>query len=466
MPDRRPCSQRAADNVQPSPCQSGAVLRIAVVGSGPAGIYTTEALLRAGSTVDVFDRLPCPFGLVRYGVAPDHPKIRSITATLSQVMDHPAVRFLGNVEIGSAITLEELDDHYDAVVVACGAATDRRLGVPGEDLPGSVSATDFVAWYNGHPDAPPDAFSLDARSVMVIGNGNVALDVARLMCRPPADLARTDVAGHVLAAFERSAVREVHLVGRRGPAQARFTPKELRELGETVDADVVVDLAELELDEVSRRLLESSPAARRNLEVLTDWAQRPPPGRLRRLYVRFGWLPVQVQGADSVTGVRLERARLDATGTAVGTGDYQDVEAQLVVRSVGYHGVPLPGLPFDRRTGVVPNADGRVLDGGAPVPRRYVAGWIKRGPTGVIGTNRRDGTQTAACVLADAAELTTGGQRGGSDVVELLRSRGVQVVTWDSWTAIGLAEAALGQLRGRESIRIADRRSLLAAAGL
>lgn len=441
------------------------MLRVAIVGSGPAGVYAAEALTRRGNvTVDVFDRLPSPFGLVRYGVAPDHPKIRSISAALTGVLEHPDVRFLGNVDVGVDLSLNELHNYYDAILVASGAAVDRRLGVPGEDLPGSFSATDFVAWYNGHPDAPIDAFTVDARSVAVVGMGNVAVDVVRLLAKTADDLRSTDMPDHVLEVLDRSHVTDIHMVGRRGPAQAKFTTRELRELGEIANADVLVNEAELELDPVSEQLLATQPAARRNLEVLRDWAARRPSGRPRRLHLRFWLRPVEVLGDERVTGLRVESTELDESGNAVGTGRLSTIDAQMVLRSVGYRGLPLPGLPFDERTGTVPNDAGRVLGPGGPEPGLYVAGWIKRGPTGVIGTNKHDARETVASMLEDVPNLPMAAERDPDAVVRFLADRGVVAVNWDGWLAIELAEIELGQQRGSARARIVQREALLRAA--
>ncbi len=441
------------------------MLRVAIVGSGPAGVYAVEALTRRGdATVDVFDRLPSPFGLVRYGVAPDHPKIRSISAALTGVLEHPDVRFLGNVDVGADITLAELRTYYDAILVASGAAVDRRLGVPGEDLPGSFSATDFVAWYNGHPDAPIDAFTVDARSVAVVGMGNVAVDVVRLLAKTADDLRSTDMPDHVLDVLDRSHVTDIHMVGRRGPVQAKFTTRELRELGEIANADVLVDAADLELDPVSEQLLATQPAARRNLEVLRGWAERRPSGRPRRLHLRFWLRPVEVLGNERVTGLRVESTQLDESGNAVGTGAMSTIDAQMVLRSVGYRGLPIPGLPFDERTGTVPNDAGRVLGPGGPEPGLYVAGWIKRGPTGVIGTNKHDARETVASMLEDVPNVPLAPERDPDAVVRFLADRGVVAVDWNGWLAIELAEIELGQQRGSARARIVQREALLRAA--
>jgi ferredoxin--NADP+ reductase len=442
------------------------MLRVAVVGAGPAGVYTAEALTRyAGDVlVDVIDGLPSPYGLVRYGVAPDHPLTQSIANALAGVLQQPGVRFLGNVRVGDDVTLDELHDHYDAVVVATGAAVDRKLGVPGEDLPGSVSATDLVAWYGGHPDTPPDRFRLDARTVAVVGAGNVAGDVARMLARTPEELRATDAPDHVLAAFAASQVQDVHLLARRGPAQAKFTTRELRELGDLAEADVLVDPADLELDEVSTAALTGSPAARRNLDVLRGWAARPPDGRPRRVHLHFFARPVALLGDDRVSGLRVERTRFTDDGALVGTGEERDLPVDQVVRAVGYRSLPLPGLPFDAAAGVVPHEAGRVHRDGVQVPGTYVAGWAKRGPTGVIGTNKHDARETVRTMLDDLQALPPAPVREPDALLARLRDRGVQVVTWDGWTAIERAEAARGQEQGRERAKIHDRAELLRIA--
>ena len=441
------------------------MLRVAVVGSGPAGVYAAAALVAHGEVeVDVLDRLPSPFGLVRYGVAPDHPKIQSISRALAKVLENPAVRFLGNVEVGSQVSLLDLHRHYDALLFAHGASVDRRLGIPGEDLPGSVSATEFVSWYCGHPDVDPDRFSLQARSVAVVGMGNVALDVTRLLAKAADELHTTDLPEHVLDALHASRVQDVHLVGRRGPLQARFTTKELREIGEIADADVLVDPRELEITAAGERLVETEPVLRRNLEVLRSWAGRAPEGRPRTVRLHFLRRPVEVLGEDRVAGLLLERTVVDDEGRATGTGEMSVLDAELVLRSVGYRGVPVPGLPFDETAGVVPNAAGRVLRAGEVVPAEYVAGWIKRGPTGVIGTNKSDAQESVAALLEDAPALLRAPVRDPDAVLALFTERGVDVVTWQGWQAIELAEARLGRELGRERSRIVSRADLLRAA--
>jgi ferredoxin--NADP+ reductase len=441
------------------------LLRVGIVGSGPSGVYAADALTKSGEVeVDVLDRLPCPFGLVRYGVAPDHEKIRSIAATLRQVLIRPGVRFLGNVEVGRAISTAELHRFYDAVIYAHGAAVDRRLGVPGEDLPGSMSATDFVAWYCGHPDARPDMIDLSARSVVVIGVGNVAVDVVRILAKSADDLRHTDVPDQVLEALANSSVEDIYLVGRRGPAQAKFTTKELRELGELANADVILPPEDLAVDEASEETVESNATVRRNLEVLKEWSTRKPAARPRRIHVRFLLRPVELVGQSAVQAVRFQPTRLDGTGNVVDEGDPVQIDAQLVLRSVGYRGVSIEGVPFDERSGTIPNQAGRVLRDGEPVPGVYVTGWIKRGPTGVVGTNKSDAAETVASLLADAGSLPPAEQRDPDAIVSLLRERGSEVVTWDGWTAIEAAEEALGAGRGCPRVKLSTLEQLLEAA--
>jgi ferredoxin--NADP+ reductase len=457
-------------------------LQVAVVGSGPAGIYTAEALIKqsakldppAAVQVDVLDRLPTPYGLVRYGVAPDHPSIRSIADYLRNVLEHDDVQFLGGVHLGEDVTREDLLASYDAVVYATGAMRDRRMGIPGEDLPGSYAATDFVNWYCGHPDSDAGAFTLDAESVAVVGVGNVAVDVARILVRDPAELRRTDVPQAVLEALEASKVREVHVIGRRGPAQAKFTTKELRELGELSGVDIVVHPDEIDLGAFdptgqSAELAGSDRRVRGNLAVIQDWAGRPPEGAgaERKLTVRFWLRPVGIEGTERVSGLTVERTRLDEQGKFTGTGEFETIPAQLVFRSVGYQSVPLAGVPFDERSYTVPNADGRVIGpDGAPLPGEYVAGWLKRGPTGVVGTNKSDAAATVRSLLADLAAPSAGGsaaarRRSRDEFVAQLAGRGVRPVSYADWLRVEQAEAELGVSLGRgERVKIGDRAAI------
>jgi ferredoxin--NADP+ reductase len=445
------------------------VLRVAVVGSGPSGLYAADALAGQDAVpvqVDVLERLPCPFGLVRYGVAPDHLSIRSVRGTLEKVLARDGVRFLGNVEVGRDVTVAELHDYYDAVVFSYGAASDRHLGIPGEDLPGSVAATDLVAWYTGHPEAARAELEHEvaaAESVVVVGVGNVAMDVVRVLAKTRAELEHTDMPEHVLDVLDGSSIREIHLLGRRGPAQAAFTTKELRELGELADADVIVDPADVELAEASAAAAAADKVLARNVEVVREWSTRVATGKPRRIYVRFLTRPVELLGDDHVAGVVVERTRLDADGRAHGTGQTSTIPAQLVVRSVGYRGLPLDGVPFDADRNVVPSVEGRVVRDGAVVPGEYVAGWIKRGPTGIIGTNKKDAGASVASLLADAPTLPRAPHREAADIDGLLASRGIAVVDADGWRRIDAAEVALGGSRGRDRTTLHDRDEMLAA---
>ncbi|MEV8086825.1 NADP oxidoreductase [Streptomyces nigra] len=442
------------------------MLRIAVVGSGPSGCYTAQGLVQQhpGALVDVLDRLPCPYGLVRYGVAPDHEKIKSLQNTLRTVLEHERVRFLGGVPVGpDGVPAARLRELYHAVVYCVGAAADRRLGIAGEDLPGSWSATEFVSWYSAHPDAAADGFLTGVRSAVVIGVGNVAVDVTRMLARGVAELSPTDIPHAALTALAASRVSEISMVGRRGPSQARFTTKELRELGALPDTEVVVDGRELAMDPACAEPAALPAPQRRNVEVLHTWAEAPARAARHRIRLRFFLRPVELLPADGRVGaVRFERTTPDGRGGVTGTGRFEDVEAQLVLRSVGYRGVPLEGLPFDPATGTVPHRDGRVLRDGAVAPGEYVAGWIKRGPTGVIGTNRPCAKETVASLLADAAALE--GKSVPEEPVTALRAAGIEPVRWQGWCAIERAEAELGASLGRGTVKLPDWQSLMRAA--
>ncbi|MFE2041883.1 FAD-dependent oxidoreductase [Streptomyces sp. NPDC059477] len=445
------------------------MLRVAVVGSGPSGVYTAQNLVQLDPEVhvDVIDRLPCPYGLVRYGVAPDHEKIKSLQNNLRAVLEHDRVRFLGGLDIGSGgVPVERLRELYHAVVYCLGAATDRRLGIPGEDLKGSWSATQFVSWYSAHPDAVDDGFVRDVRSAVVIGVGNVAVDVTRILARGAVELSPTDMPQAALTALAASQVTDIHMVGRRGPSQARFTTKELRELGGLPEADVLLNAGELGLDPAYGDPSALPAVQRRNIEALRGWTDHQPRGAARRIHARFFLRPVELLADPSgtqVAGVRFERTVPDGHGGVSGTGECEEIEAQLVLRSVGYRGVPLEGLPFDAARGTVPHRAGRVLREDAVAPGEYVAGWIKRGPTGVIGTNRSCAKETVTSLLEDASVIVR--TEPGGDPITWLRAEGFSPVEWSGWESIERAEAALGASLDRGGVvKLPDWRSLMTAA--
>jgi ferredoxin--NADP+ reductase len=443
-------------------------LRVAVVGSGPAGFYTAEHILKHDGThaeVDMFDRLPTPYGLVRFGVAPDHPKIKSVIRVYEKTAARPEFRFFGNVEVGQDVTVEELRERYHAVVFAYGTSVDRHLGIPGEELPGSHSATEFVNWYNAHPDFADREFDLDCERVVVIGNGNVAADVARMLALTQEELEGTDTADHAIDALARCGVKEIVVLGRRGPAQAAFTNPEVRELGEMVDADIDIDPAEMELDELSREWLDSDdadPTNRRNVDIFTEFSQRQPEGKNKRIAMRFLRSPVEIQGDGKVERIVVARNELqrDESGRirAVDTGERETIDCGLVLRSIGYKGIPIDGVPFDEGRGLIHNDGGRVHDGdGEPVPGLYAVGWIKRGPSGVIGTNKKDAQETVDKLFADleagdVPEPQLASDRGA--IEELLAERKPDHITFEGWQAIDAAEVEAGKPHGRPRVKL------------
>jgi ferredoxin--NADP+ reductase len=447
------------------------MLRVAVVGSGPAGFFATDALLSADVPVevDLFERLPTPWGLVRLGVAPDHPELKTASRAFEKTAAKPGFRFFGNVEIGRDLTHEELAGLYDAVVYTVGAQTDRRLEIPGEDLPGSWPATMFVAWYNGHPDYQDLEFDLSHERAVVIGNGNVAIDVARMLARTREELAPTDATEQAVDAIASSGIREIVMLGRRGPVQASFTPPELKELGELGGADVIVDPADLELDAASEAALEADRArARRNVDILREFAAREPTGKPKRLVLRFLVSPVRILGDDRVEAIEVVRNELVAgeNGSirAVPTEEREVIPCGLVLRSVGYRGVALPDVPFLDDRGVIPNEEGRVLGAdGRALAGAYCAGWIKRGASGVIGTNKKDAAETVERLLEDAkaGRLARGSDR---DVADVLAERGADAVTYAGWEAIDALERAAGEPHGRPRTKFCGWEELLAAA--
>ena len=441
-------------------------LKVAVVGSGPAGFYAADALLKSDDPtveVDVIDRLPTPWGLVRLGVAPDHENIKAVSRAFEKTAARQGFRFFGNVEVGSTVSHDDLLRVYDAVVYTVGAQTDRRLGIPGEDLPGSWAATEFVAWYNGHPDFQDREFDLSHERVVVVGNGNVAIDCARMLALTDEELQPTDTTDEATAAINEAGIREILMLGRRGPVQAAFTPPELKELGELAGADVIVDPADLELDPASAHALEEDrERARRNYDLLQEFAAHAPDGRPRRIVLRFLVSPLAILGDERVEAVEIVRNELvedDGRLVARPTGETETIPAGLVLRSVGYKGVPLPGVPFDERTGTIPNDRGRAEG----AERTYAAGWIKRGPSGVIGTNKKDATETVEQLLADARAGKLARDDSSPTLETLLEERGVNYVAYEGWQAIDAAERGAGEPLGRPRVKLTSWEQLLEA---
>lgn len=447
-------------------------LRVAVIGAGPAGSYAADILCKSDPdvSVDIFDRLPTPYGLIRYGVAPDHPRIKGIINSLHHVLSNPRIRFFGNVSVGDreddAITIAELREFYDAIVIATGAERDRILDLPGVDLPGSYGAAEFVAFYDAHPDRDRKWDLSDTRSVAVLGVGNVALDVSRILARTGAELLYTDIPPHVHEVLSNSAITDVHMFARRGPAQAKFTPVELRDLDRSPNVQVVVNPAGMEFDDASEKALKGSKSLRMVVDVLSEWALRDAePGPHRRIHIHFLENPVAILGADRVTGLRTERQELTGDGSVRPTGQFTDWDVQAVYRAVGYRSEPLGELPWDADANVVPNVAGRVIgDGGQRVPGVYATGWIKRGPVGLIGSTKSDAAETIANLLADAPALRPAPRREPSAIVDELHARGLPLTDFAGWDrldaherALGEAETAAGAALPRERVKVVSR---------
>ncbi|WP_042376733.1 FAD-dependent oxidoreductase [Streptacidiphilus melanogenes] len=442
-------------------------LRVAVVGSGPAGIYAADALLKSdvaqdpGVSIDIFERMPAPFGLIRYGVAPDHPRIKGIITALHQVMDKPQIRLFGNVDYPNDLALDELHQFYDAVIFATGANADRDLDIPGIELEGSYGAADFVFWYDGHPDVPR-TWPLTAEKVAVLGVGNVALDVARILAKTADELLPTEIPANVHAGLKQNVAKEIHVFGRRGPAQAKFSPMELRELDHSPNIEVIVDPEDIDYDEGSIATRRGNKQADMVASTLENWAIRDVGARPHRLYLHFFESPVEVLGEDGrVVGLRTERTELDGSGNVRGTGQFKDWDLQSVYRAVGYYSEELEKLPFDPDSGTVPHDAGRVE------PGTYVTGWIKRGPVGLIGHTKGDANETVASLLSDhaAGELTPAALPEPEALDAFLRERGVRFTTWEGWQRLDARERELGTAEGRERIKIVPRDEMLDASG-
>ncbi|MEU7787240.1 FAD-dependent oxidoreductase [Amycolatopsis sp. NPDC049159] len=433
------------------------------MGAGPAGIYAADILDKSDADVqiDLFERMPAPFGLIRYGVAPDHPRIKGIVTALEKVLSKPNVRLLGNIDYGTDIKLDELREFYDAVIFSTGASADRALDIPGADLDGSYGAADFVSWYDGHPDVPR-TWPLTASSVAVLGVGNVALDVARVLAKTADELLTTDIPENVYQGLKASPVTDVHVFGRRGPAQAKFTPLELRELDHSPNVEVIVYPEDIEFDEGSIAALRASKQIDMVVKTLQEWAIREPGTRPRRLHLHFFHSPAEIVGtAGRVTGLRTERTELTGDGNVRGTGEFHDWDVQAVYRAVGYLSSHLPEIPFDHSAGVVPNQAGRVLDlDENQLPGVYVTGWIKRGPVGLIGHTKGDAAETVASLLADADTLTAPKFSSPDAILDFLAARGIPFTTWDGWGRLDAHEKSLGSAAGRERIKVVEREEM------
>ncbi len=449
-------------------------LRVAIIGAGPSGFYAAEALVKqedVNVSVDIFDRLPAPYGLVRYGVAPDHQKIKSVTKMFDRTISHERVRYFGHVEFGKDLSHEEMRKHYDALVYTVGASSDRSLNIPGEDLAGSLSATEFVAWYNGHPDYKDLQPNLDIESVVVVGMGNVAVDVCRILAKTAEELqAESDIADHAVEALKQSKVKDIYMLGRRGPAQAKFTTKELRELTELDNAALVINPADLELDEASEASLENDNNSKNNIKVMRQFLEEHDgvdTSKARRLHLKFLVSPKELSGDGKVESVQLEKNRLenqDGYLNSVGTGEMEEISAGMVMRSVGYRGVALEGVPFNERRGTIPNVEGRVTDtDGNVVSGEYTAGWIKRGPSGVIGTNKADALESMQKLLEDVAslKLVDDVDAEPSAIEKLLAAKNVRYVRFDDWKHIDALELKKGEEQGRPRVKFCSVEEML-----
>ena len=440
-------------------------LRLAIVGAGPAGIYAADILLKHERSfdvsIDLFERLPAPYGLVRYGVAPDHPRIKGIIGALKDILDTGKIRLFGNVTFGEDITLDDLKRHYHAVIFSTGAIADADLELPGIELPGSFGAADFVSWYDGHPDFPR-TWPLEAKNVAVIGNGNVALDVARMLIKHPEDLLPTEIPDNVLQGLEASPVTDVHVFGRRGPMQVKFTPLELRELGELRDVDIILRHEDFDYDDAAREAISSNKQLVVIDRIFQSWRERETGSASRRLHFHFYAKPDAIVGPDRVTGLRWERTTPDGAGGVTGTGEMRSLPVEALYRAVGYFGSALPGVPFDERRGVIPNHEGQVLaEDNTIVPGVYATGWIKRGPVGLIGHTKSDAMETIQHVVNDQRSWWTPVEPEEEAVSTLLASRGVSFTDLTGWHRLDQAERERGEARGRERLKVVPREEML-----
>jgi len=441
-------------------------LRVAVIGAGPAGIYASDILTKSevDVQVDIIERDPTPFGLIRYGVAPDHPRIKEIVKALKRVLSNEDIRFIGNVHYGDDLKLDDLRQFYDAIIFATGASKDRDLDLPGIDLHGSYGAADFVSWYDGHPEAPREwDFQPHAEQIAVLGVGNVGLDIARMLAKTADELLVTEIPENVYAGLRTNAAKDIHVFARRGPAQVKFTPMELRELSHSPNIDVIVHPEGFELDEGSMQAIRESKSVKLVVDVLQNYLAKEPTGAAHRIHIHFCQNPVEILGEDGrVVGLRTEVTELDGTGNVRGTGEFVDWPVQAVYRAIGYYSDNLAGLPFDVKNGVIPNDGGRVIDiDGLPVPGAYVTGWIKRGPVGLIGHTKSDAAQTIELLLSDVERLPAPSMPTRSAVDSYLNGRGIQFTTWEGWERLDTHEISLGEAQGRERVKVVPREDMV-----
>ena len=438
-------------------------IRVAVIGAGPAGIYAADTLVNdsPGARVDVFDRLPAPYGLVRYGVAPDHPRIKEIIKALRRVLSHDGIRFLGNVHYGTDVKLSDLRRFYDAVIFSTGARADRELDIPGVDLPGSYGAADFVSWYDGHPDVPRE-WPLTARNVAVLGAGNVALDIARVLAKPADEQLATEIPGNVYRGLALNQATDVHVFARRGPAQIKFTPMEFRELSHSPSVDVVVHPEGFEIDEASQAAIGKNKSTKLVVDALMRYLEKEPTGAPHRIHIHLCQAPIAILGTDRVEGLRTERTELIGNGTVRGTGEFVDTSVEAVYRAVGYRSSHLADLPFDHGAGVVPHDKGRVLDmDGVMMEGTYVTGWIKRGPIGLIGHTKSDAAETVTSLLADLPGIAPAEIADPEAILAHLSGRGVDYTTWAEWERLDAHEIELGLAQGRERVKVVPREDMI-----
>ena len=430
-------------------------LEVAIIGSGPSGYYAAQSLFGSEKKINItmFDRLPTPYGLVRGGVAPDHQKIKNVIRVYEKISISPGFQFIGNVLVGKDISIDDLRNNFHATIFACGAETDRKLGIPGEDLQGSHTATAFVGWYNGHPDYRDLSFDLSQEIAVVVGQGNVAADVSRILSKTADELKQTDIADHALQQLAESKIKEIHVIGRRGPVQAKFTPEELKEFGELEDCNPVVDSSTLQLNEASQKELES-PEGRtnvKNFEVFKDFANRDLTKKNRSCFFRFLEGPIELMGTERLEGILLAKNSLSGDPfkqRAEKTGETVEQKCGILFRSIGYNGIPIEGVPFDEKEGIFPNDKGRLLDNGSVVNSVYVTGWIKRGPSGIIGTNKPDSAETVNCLLEDIEKID-GEKPGNSGIMKILSEKQIRSVNYDGWKKIDEAEVKRGEPKGK-----------------